>query len=75
MAPFRWSPSNDVMLAKEVTGNRPEVAADWDNVASTLSTAFSTDEKKVEITGRACRERLKRLLIKYNEDDKKSLRK
>ena len=68
MAPFRWSPSNDVMLAKDV-------AADWDNVASTLSTAFSTDEKKVEITGRACRERLKRLLIKYNEDDKKSLKK
>ena len=75
MAPFRWSPSNDVMLAKEVAGNRPDVAADWDNVASTLSTAFSTDEKKVEITGRACRERLKRLLIKYNEDDKKSLKK
>ena len=75
MAPFRWSLSNDVMLAKEVAGNRPDVAADWDNVASTLSTAFSTDEKKVEITGRACRERLKRLLIKYNEDDKKSLKK
>lgn len=75
MAPFKWSPSNDVMLAKEVTGNRPDVAADCDNVASTLSAAFSTDEKKVEITGRACRERLKRLLIKYNEDDKKSLKK
>ena len=59
------------MLAKEVAGNRPDIAADWDNV----STAFSMDGEKIEITGRSCRERMKRLLAKYNKDDKKSLKK
>jgi hypothetical protein len=66
---------HDIMLAKEVAARRPNLASDWDSIATALSEAFSTDEKKVDLTGRACRERMNRLLQKYREDDRKSLKK
>ena len=67
MAHFRWPlPLNDVMLATEV-------ATDCDVIASILSTVFSTNERKVVLTGRTCREKLDRILNKYLEDDKKAL--
>ena len=75
MAPFRWPlPLNDVMLATEVAVRKPTCATEWDVIASILSTVFSTNERKVVLTGRACRERLDRILNKYLEDDKKALK-
>jgi len=73
MAPFRWPlPLNDVMLATEVATRKPTCATDWNVIAGILSTVFSTNERKV-LTGRACRERLDRILDKYLEDDKRAL--
>lgn len=75
MPPFRWpSMLNDVMLAKEVAAHRPKSGAEWDGIASNLSKAFSTAEKPVDLSGRACRERLERLLNKYKDEDNRSLR-
>ena len=76
MAPFRWpSIENDLMLATEVAARNPKNGAEWETIACVLSKAFSTDDKSVEVTGRACRERLERLTAKYKEDDKRSLKK
>ena len=75
MAPFRLPlPLNDVMLATEVAARKPMCATEWDVIASILSTVFSTNERKVVLSGRACRERLDRILNKYLEDDKKALK-
>ena len=76
MEPFRWpSTSNDLMLATEAAGRRPKTAADWEEIAQRLSIEFSTENRVVKLTGRACRERLDRLITKYAEDDKKALKK
>lgn len=76
MAPFRWpSINNDIMLAREVTARNPKSSADWESIAVILSQAFTTDEKKIDLTGRACRERMDRLIAKHKEDDKISLKK
>ena len=76
MAPFRWPTTfHNLQLATEVAAGRPNSPAEWDNVAQALSLAFSSEDKKVELTGRPCRERMDRLLNKYNEEDKKSLKK
>ena len=57
MAPFRWPlPLNDVILATEVAARKPTCATEWDVIANILSTVFSTNERKVVLTGRACRE-------------------
>jgi len=75
MAPFRWPlPLNNVMLATDVGARKPMCATDWDVIASILSTVFGTNERKVVLTGRACRERLNLILNKYLEDDKKALK-
>ena len=75
MAPFRWPlPLNDMMLATEFAARKPTCATKWHVMASILSTVFSTNERKVELTGRACRERLNRILNKYLEDNKKALK-
>ena len=69
MAPFRWpNVSYDILLCKEVLAQRPWSPVEWESVAETLSEIFSTE-------GRGCRERVDRLLIKYNEEDKKNLKK
>ena len=70
MAPCRWpSTSKDLMLATEVAGRRPKCAADWEEIDPRLSIEFSTENRAVKLTGRACRERLDPLLKKYAEDD------
>ena len=75
MAPFRWPlPLNGVMLVTEVGARKPTCGNEWDVIASILSTVFSMNERKVVLTGRACRERLDRILNKYLEDDKKALK-
>jgi hypothetical protein len=48
---------------------------EWESVAETLSEIFSIAEKVVILKGRGCRERVDRLLMKYNEEDKKNLKK
>ncbi|XP_015753498.1 PREDICTED: RNA-binding protein 25-like isoform X1 [Acropora digitifera] len=76
MAPFRWpSTSNGVMVATEAAARRPKCTADWEEIAQRLSTEFSTENRAVKLTGRACRERLDRLIAKYVEEDKKALKK
>ena len=73
MAPFRWpTTSNEIMLATEVAARKPKSPADWETI---LSHAFSSDHKQVDLTGRACRERLECLINKFKEEDKKSLKK
>ena len=64
MAPFRWPlPLNDVMLATEVAARKPTCATEWDVIASILSNVFNTNERKIVLTGRACRETLDRVLF------------
>ena len=76
MTPFRSSTiSNDIMLATDVAVRKPKSPADWKIIAGILSQAFSSDDKRVDFTGRACRERLERLINKFKEEDKKSLKK
>ena len=76
MPPFRWPAlGNDLALAKEVAVRKPQTPNDWDEIAHVLSEAFSTTEKKIELKGRGCRERMDRLLEKHEQEDKKSLKK
>ena len=76
MSPFRWPlPKHDIMLAKEYAARKPDKIDEWDSIAFVLSSEFATEDKPVVLTGRACKERLRRLLDKYKDDDKKSLRK
>ncbi|KAK2550445.1 hypothetical protein P5673_028971 [Acropora cervicornis] len=76
MAPFRWpTTSNDIMLATEVAERKPKSPAVWETIAGILSQAFRSDDKQVDLTGRPCRERLERLINKFKEEDKKSLKK
>ena len=75
MAPFRWPECNyDVALATEVIANRPQWPLDWDSIAETLSSHFSTEERPVRLSGRACRDRLNLLLAKHKADDAKGLK-
>ena len=76
MAPFRWPEiSNDLMLAREVAAKNPKSGAAWETIACLLSRAFSKDGKRIDLTGRACRDRIERLIAKHKDDDKKSLKK
>ncbi|KAK2546748.1 hypothetical protein P5673_033614 [Acropora cervicornis] len=76
MAPFRWpTTSNDIMLGTEVATRKPKSPADWETIAGILSQAFRSDDKQVDLTGRTCREWLERLINKFKEQDKKSLKK
>ena len=76
MAPFRWPNTfYDICLCKEVAARRPSSPAEWDIIAESLSDAFSTPKKVIELKGRGCRERVDRLIDKYNLDDKKALKK
>lgn len=75
MGPFRWAlSSNDLALAKEVAAWHPEKPCEWDAIAETLSIVFSTEEKRIELKGRGCRERIERLLQKFAQDDRKVLK-
>ena len=72
---FRWPEiSNDLALAREVAACRPTKACDWDEIAITLNTLFSSPEKEVDLKGRGCRERLDRLLDKWHREDNKSFK-
>ena len=76
MAPFRWPLlRQDVMLATEVVARRPIKPSDWETIAQVLTNEFKTEDKPVQLTGRACRERIDRIMQKYKEDDKRALKK
>ncbi len=75
MAPFRWpSIDKDIKLAVEVAANRPEKPAEWEAIASRLSTVFSSEEKTVELKGRGCKNRMELLLAKYKAEDARNLK-
>lgn len=63
------------MLATEVASRNPTTPQDWEEIASILSRQFNTPEKHIKLKGWGCRERIKGLLEKYNQDDKRSLKK
>ena len=65
---------NDIMLATEVAARKPKFPADWETIAGILSQAFRSDDKQLDLTGRPCREWLERLINKFKEEDKKSLK-
>ena len=72
---FRWPETrHDVDLAKQLAAYRPSKPLDWEQIATTLSEKFSTEDKPVELKGRGCRERLERLISKYKTDDAKALK-
>jgi len=63
------------MSVTEAAARRPNCAAYWEEIAQCLSTEFSTENRAVKLTGRACGERLDRLIAKYVEEDKKVVKK
>ena len=74
MPGFHWYLEQDITLCIEVTKQRPQKPADWDEIAKVLNVWFSTEEKKVELKGRGCREHLALLLKKYKEEDANALK-
>ena len=74
MPGFRWELQQDIALVSEVATSRPQKLQDWDEIAVTLSAAFSSDEKPVQLKARGCRERMDLLLKKYKDEDIKSLK-
>jgi len=75
MAPFRWSLlEHDLALAKEVAAKKPSKPDEWEKVALLLSAVFTSDDRKIELKGRGCRERMDRLLEKYSTEDKRALK-
>ena len=52
MPEFRWELQQDIALASEVATSRPQKLQDWDEIAVTLSAAFSSDEKPVQLKAR-----------------------
>ncbi len=75
MAPFRWPDTkHDIAPAKEVAAGKPVSSQDWEIIATTLGTLFSTEDKPVALKGRGCRERMQRLIEKFNQEDARSLK-
>ena len=75
MAPFRWPDTkHDIALAQEVAAAKPVGSQDWEIIATRLSTLFSTEDKPVELKGRACRERMQLLIEKFKQEDARSLK-
>lgn len=74
MPGFKYDLKRDLSLANEVMASRPAKLADWDSIAVKLSLLFSTNEQPVLLKGRGCRDRLELILKKYQEEDKKALK-
>lgn len=75
MAPFHWPEvRHDLALATEVANCFPERPQEWEDLAKQLGQAFSTETKQVELKGRGCRERMDRLLDRYQSEDAKALK-
>ena len=77
MAPFGWPCLNcDMMMAIDILANKPEKVSEWDAIADRLSAAFSqaNNGKVVELKARGSKDRMERLLKKYEIDDSRSLK-
>ena len=75
MAPFRWPKmEHDIALCKEVIHRRPAKADDWEDIALSLSSLFSTEINQVQLKGRGCRERSDLLVKKYQSEERKALK-
>ena len=75
--PFRWPlQKQDLLLAAEVTSRQAIKQSRFDPIASVLRVEFGklTTGKPVSLTVRACRERMKRLVEKYINEDRKALK-
>lgn len=76
MPAFRWPKlEHDVLLCREVVGNRPSRTDEWDVIASTLSLLFSSENSPVVLKGRGCREHVDLLVKKFKTDENASLKK
>ena len=75
---FLWPQLNhNITPVEEVASSRPSKSQDWEGIARTLSVAFSTLNKALELTGRAgggYREQMERLLDKFRSEDSKPLK-
>ena len=71
--PFRWGIAEDTALCIEVTIIRPSKPLQWLEVAENLNRRFSTEAKECNLKGRGCRDRVKLLVRKYKQDDRRSL--
>lgn len=68
--PFRWpSIIQDISLATEVASRCPSKPSEWEVLANILATEFTTDDKPITLTGRACRDRFERLIQKFRDED------
>ena len=75
MAPFRWPDTlHDIAPAWEVAVKRSQKPQDWDAIAEVLSKDFSTEDKPVELKGKACKDRMNLLITKYKAEDARSLK-
>ena len=75
MPGFRWPyVAQDIALATEVAAVRPHKLTEWEDIAKTLSSLFSTADKHVLLKGRGCKDRMNLLVRKHKEDDAKSLK-
>ena len=75
MASLRWPElSHNKALLLEVAAKKPERPADWEDIALNLSLAFCTPNNAVEIKGRACQERLYRLIHKFKNENAKAVK-
>ena len=53
--------------AVEVVANRPEKPAEWEAIATRLSTVFSSEEKTVEFKGMGYKNKIELLLAKAED--------
>lgn len=73
--PFRWPKvEQDIALCKEIVNRRPVKGEDWDDIAVSLSTLFTTEQNEIQLKGRGCRERSDLLVKKYQSEERKALK-
>lgn len=64
MAPFRW-PTTANQSEWPSSCRWPRLTTDWKAIVKIVSAVLNTEEKSIKLTGRACRERIDRLLNKF----------
>lgn len=74
MPGFRWELHQDIALCIETCKIRPRRPIEWLKIAEILNDLFSSDSKPVLLKGRGCKERIQLLLKKYDEEDKRALK-
>lgn len=73
--PFTWpSTCQDMMLSTEVAQRSPKYPADYEEIARVFSQLFWKTKKSVVLSGRACKEKMNGLILKYLENEKEALK-